>query len=86
MKTQQQEVNSGSGELGLPESNFEDDMKEYMTKKYDYIPLSPKLIEHVRRLDSLNVSYFAYFLIWGGIPYLCLYLTFHYFSTMNFRS
>lgn len=22
--------------------------------KYDFIPLSPKLIEHVRRLNSLN--------------------------------
>ena len=28
----------------------------YLEKKYDYIPISPKLIEHVRRLDGFNVS------------------------------
>ena len=80
MKTQQQEVNSVSGELES-QSTYEDDIRSYMSKKYDYIPLSPKLIEHVRRLDSLNVSVFAYFLI-------CLSMSkfdtiFH--STMNFR-
>ena len=26
-------------------------------RKYDYIPLSPKLIAHVRQLNGLNVSY-----------------------------
>ena len=56
MKTQQQELKTGSGELQAPTGNFEDDVKEYNSKKYDYIPLSPKLIDHVRRLDSLNVS------------------------------
>ena len=56
MKTQQQEHNTVSGELDAPTSNYEDDVKQYMSKKYDYIPLSPKLIAHVRRLDSLNVS------------------------------
>lgn len=56
MKTQQQEPNTVSGELEAPTSNYEDDVRQYMSKKYDYIPLSPKLIEHVRRLDSLNVS------------------------------
>ena len=29
---------------------------QYRLKKYDYIPISPKLIEHVRRLDGFNVS------------------------------
>lgn len=37
-------------------SNFEADRSAYTDKKYNLIPLSPKLIEHVRRLDSLNVS------------------------------
>lgn len=27
---------------------------QYLSKKYDYIPISPKLIEHVRRLDGFN--------------------------------
>lgn len=26
----------------------------YLEKKYDYIPISPKLIDHVRRLDGFN--------------------------------
>lgn len=57
MKTQQEELNTVSGELEDSQAgNFEDDVREYMSKKYDYIPLSPKLIEHVRRLDGLNVS------------------------------
>ena len=30
------------------------DREQYLDKKYNLIPLSPKLIDHVRRLDSLN--------------------------------
>ena len=30
---------------------------QFKLKKYDYIPINPKLIEHVRRLDGFNVSY-----------------------------
>ena len=57
MKTQQEVSNTVSGELESSlAGNYEDDVREYMSKKYDYIPLSPKLIDHVRRLDSLNVS------------------------------
>jgi len=32
--------------------------EEYFERKCEYIPLSAKLIEHVRRLDSLSVSNF----------------------------
>ena len=32
------------------------DMDQYLSKKYDYIPIMPKLIEHVRRIDGFNVS------------------------------
>jgi predicted transcriptional regulator len=64
MKTQHLDLNTTSGELDQTiEGNYESDVRDYMSKKYDYIPLSPKLIEHVRRLDSLNVSKFVYFLI-----------------------
>jgi hypothetical protein len=29
---------------------------QYLAKKYDFIPVSAELIEHVRRLDGFNVS------------------------------
>ena len=29
----------------------------YKERKYDYLPLSPKLIAHVRQLNGLNVSF-----------------------------
>jgi hypothetical protein len=32
------------------------DNEQYLLKKYDYIPISAELIEHVRRLDGFNVS------------------------------
>ena len=91
MKTQQEELNTVSGELeGSLAGNFEDDVREYNAKKYDYIPLSPKLIDHVRRLDSLNVSALPEFIISVS---LCLFpdLSMSFsdlfvFSTMNFRS
>ena len=48
MKTQQEVSNTVSGELESSlAGNYEDDVREYMSKKYDYIPLSPKLIDHV---------------------------------------
>ena len=32
------------------------EQEQYKLKKYDYIPLNPKLIDHVRRLDGFKVS------------------------------
>lgn len=32
------------------------DQEQFQLKKYDYIPISAELIEHVRRLDGFNVS------------------------------
>ena len=73
MKTQQEEKNTLSGELeGALAGNYEDDVRNYLSKKYDYIPLSPKLIEHVRRLDSLNVSNFPQFVLFCLFPVLSM--------------
>jgi hypothetical protein len=32
------------------------EQEQYLLKKYDYIPISAELIDHVRRLDGFNVS------------------------------
>ena len=32
------------------------EQEQFQLKKYDYIPISADLIEHVRRLDGFNVS------------------------------
>lgn len=37
--------------------------EQYLLKKYDYIPISAELIEHVRRLDGFNVSHGLKFFI-----------------------
>ena len=44
------------------------EQEQYLHKKYDYIPISAELIEHVRRLDGFNVSNinFIKFLRAGG--------------------
>jgi len=40
----------------MDKNQLQSDQDEYLKKKHDFIPLSPKLIEHVRRIDGFNVS------------------------------
>ena len=35
---------------------YEIDIDPYLLKKYDYIPILPGLIGHVRRIDGFNVG------------------------------
>ena len=52
--------------------SVEKDQGNYFIERFNYIPISPDLIDHVRRLDTLNVSF--YFLMRND---------FFYFRTKN---
>ena len=41
------------------ESKLQIDAETYKQKLYEFIPISPALIDHVRRLDGFNVCDFV---------------------------
>lgn len=38
------------------ENKVKQDAEDYRRRLYDFIPINPGLIDHVRRLDGFNVS------------------------------
>ena len=51
-------LQTGDASSSPTDSKLQIDSQSYKQKLYEFIPISPALIDHVRRLDGFNVGCF----------------------------